>query len=95
VWLTPVVNLVPLTVDGTIGVVSSLMMKWDAKLSLLHLRHLRLRAWSSRQISVSSNRSKVRGSSGEVVLRKRGDVSADAASVMGRVMIGFVSTGVE
>jgi hypothetical protein len=91
-----VVDLVPLTVDGAIGVVSSLMMKWDAILSLVHLRNLRLGAWSSRQIRISSNRDKVRGSSGEVVLRERGDVSTDAVSVLqGRVMIGFVSTRVE
>lgn len=48
VWLTPVVNLVPLTVDGTVGVVGSLVMEWDAILSLEHLQHLGLGAWSSR-----------------------------------------------
>jgi hypothetical protein len=68
-WSTPVVNLVPLIVDGARRVVSSLVMKWDAILSLVHLRHLRLGAWSSRQIRVSCTRGKVRGSSGEVVLR--------------------------
>ena len=34
---TPVVNLVPLTVDGTIGVVNSLVMEWDTILGLVHL----------------------------------------------------------
>lgn len=87
------VNLVPLTVDGTRRVVSSLVMKWDARLSLVHLRHLRLGAWSSRQIRVSSTRGKVRGSRGEVVLRKRGGASMDGISVvLRRVVIGLVST---
>ena len=76
------VNLALLTVDGARRVVSSLVMKWDTKLSLMHLRHLRLGAWSSRQIRVSSTRGKVRGSSGEVVLRKRGGASMDGASLV-------------
>ena len=94
---TPVVNLVPLTVDGARGVVNSLVMKRDAKLSLVHLRHLRLGARSSRQIRVSSNWGKMRRPRGEVVLWKRGDASMDAASVvlLRRAVIRVVSTGVE
>ena len=34
---TPVGNLVPLTVDGALGVVNSLVVKRDTKLSLVHL----------------------------------------------------------
>lgn len=36
-YSTSVVNLVPLTVDGTIGVVNSLVMEWDTILGLVHL----------------------------------------------------------
>ena len=93
---TPVANLVSLTIDGAVGVVNSLVMKWDAKLSLVRLRHLRLGAWSSRQVRVSSNGGKVRGPRGEVVFRKRGDASMDAASVvLRRAMIGLVSARAE
>jgi len=89
-------NLVPLTVDRAKSVVSSLVMKRDAKLSLVHLRDLRLGAWSSRQIRVSSTGGKVRGTGGEVVLWKRRNTSADAVSViLGRVVIGLVPTRVE
>jgi len=84
-----------LTVDGTLGVISSLVMKWDAILSLVHLGHLRLGAWSSRQIRISSTRGEVGRSGGEVVLRKRGDGSTDAASVLRRVMVRLVATRVE
>jgi len=95
-WSTPVVNLVLLTVDGARSVISSLVMKRDTILSLVHLRHLRLGAWSSRQIRVSCAKGKVRGSRGEVVLRKRGDASMDAVSlVLRRVVIRLVSTRVE
>ena len=67
-------------------------MKRDAILSLVHLQRLRLGAWSSRQIRVSSTGGKVRGSGGEVVVRKR----TDAVSVMlRRVVFGLVSTRVE
>jgi len=52
-------KLVPLTVEGTIRVVGSLVMKWDTVISLVHLRDLRLGAWSSRQIRVSCARGKV------------------------------------
>lgn len=87
------VDLVPLTVDGAMEVVSSLVMEWDAILSLVHLRHLRLGAWSSRQIRVSSNGSEVGRPRSEVVLRERGDASVDAVPmVLRRVMIGVVST---
>lgn len=89
-------DLVPLTLDGAIGVVSSLVMKWDAILNLLRLRHLRLGARPSRQISVSSARGKVGRPRGEVVLRERGNASTDASSVLlRRVMIRLVSTRVE
>lgn len=87
-------DLVPLTVDGA-RVVSSLVMKWDAKLNLLRLRHLRLGAWASRQISISSARGKVGRPRGEVVLWERGDASTDASSVLRRVMVRLVSTRVE
>jgi len=94
--LTPVANLVPLTVDGSRCVVNSLVMKWDAKLSIVHLRHLRLGAWSSGQIRVSSDRGKVRGPRGEIMLWKWGDASMDAASVVLRsAMVRVMSTGVE
>jgi hypothetical protein len=92
---TPVANLVPLTVDGALGVVNSLVMEWQAKLSIVHLRHLRLGAWSSRQIRVSSNRGKVRGPRGEVVLRKWGDAPVDAVSVVLRAMVRLVPGRVE
>lgn len=89
-------NLVPLTVDSARGLVSSLVMKRDTILSLVHLRHLRLGAWSSCQIRVSRTRSKVRGSRGEVVLRNRSDTSVDAVSVvLRRVVIRLVSARVE
>jgi len=84
-----------LTVDSAIRVVSSLMMKWNAVLSLVHLRHLRLRARSSCKIRVSCTRGKVRRSRGEVVFRKRGNASTDAVSVLRRVVVRVVSTGVE
>lgn len=90
------VGLVPLTVEGAIGVVSSLVMKWDAKLNLLRLGHLGLGAWTSRQIRVSPTRGKVRRSGREVVLRKRGDASTDVVSVLlRRVGVRLVSTRVE
>jgi len=82
VLLAPVANLVPLTVDGSLCVVNSLVMKWDAKLCLVHLRHLRLGAWSSGQVRVSSDSGKVRGPRGEIMLRKWGHASMDAASVV-------------
>lgn len=89
-------DLVPLTVDGTVRVISSLVMKWDAILGLVHLSHLRLGARSSSQIRVSSTGCEVRRSRSEVVLRKRGDASADATSVLlRRVVIRLVSTRVE
>lgn len=85
-----------LTVDGAIRVVSSLVMKWDAILSLLRLRHLRLGAWPSSQISVSSAGGKVGRPRGEVVLRERGNASTDASSVLlRRVMVRLVSPRVE
>lgn len=87
------VNLVPLTVDGAMEVVSSLVMERDAILSLVHLRHPRLGAWSSRQIRVSSNGGEMGRPRGEVVLREWGDASVDAVPmVLRRVMIGVVST---
>ena len=93
---TPMANLVPLTVDGAWRVVNSLVMKRDAKLSLVHLRHLRLGAWPSRQIRVASNRGEVCRARSEVVLRKRGDASVDAVSVvLRRAVVGVVSTGAE
>jgi hypothetical protein len=71
-------------------------MKRDAILSLVHLRHLRLGAWSSRKIRISCTRSKVRRSRGEVVVRKRADALADTVSVVLRgVVIRLVSTRVE
>ena len=41
---TSAADLVPWAVDIALRVVSSLMMKWDTVLSLVHLRNLRLRA---------------------------------------------------
>ena len=71
-------------------------MKRDAILSLVHLRHLRLGAWSSRKIRISSTRGKVRGSGGEVVIRKRRGALTGVVSVMlRRVVIRLVSTRVE
>lgn len=88
--------LVPLIVSSVQSVVSSLVVKWNAILSLVRLDHLRLGAWSSRQVRVSCTGGEMRRSGGEIVLRKRGDTSADAASVLLRgVVIRLVCTGVE
>lgn len=95
VWSTPVADLVPLTVGGAVSVVSSLVMKRDAILSLVHLRHLRLGAWSSGQIRIPCTRGEVRGTRSEVVLRERGGASTDAISVLLGVVIGFMSTRIE
>lgn len=88
--------LVPLTIDGAIRVVSSLMMKRNAILGLRQLGHLRLRARSSREIRVPGTRGKVRRSGGEVMLWKGGGTSADITSVLlRRVVVGSVATGLE
>jgi len=72
------------------------MMERDAILSLVHLRRLRLGAWSSRQIRISSTRGQVRGSGGEVVIRERGSALTGVVSVMlRRVVIRLVSARVE
>ena len=93
---TPWQNLIPLTVDSSVSVVSSLVMKRDAILSLLHLRYLRLGTWSSCKVRVSPTRGEVRWSSSEVMVRKGRGFSTDAASMLlRRVVIGFVSTRVE
>lgn len=90
------VDLVPLTVDRAIRVISSLVMKWDAILNLLHLRRLRLGARPPRQIRVSCTRGKVRRPGGEIVFREWSDTSADAVSLLlRRVMVRLVSTRVE
>lgn len=89
----PAADLIPLTAGRIVG---SLMMKWDAILSLLHWHNLRLGARSSRQIGVSSARGKVRRSRCEVMFRKRGNASADVVPVLLRgVVVRLVATRVE
>jgi hypothetical protein len=85
-----------LAVDGAIRVVSSLVMKRDAVLSLVRLCHLRLWARPPRQIGVSRTGGKVGRTSGKVVFRKRGNASTDTVSVLlGRVVVRLVATRVE
>jgi len=71
-------------------------MKRDTILSLVHLRHLRLRAGSSRQIRVSCTRGEMRRSRGKVMVRNRGNALTGVVSVrLRRVVIGLMSTRVE